>query len=590
MEKETRICQNCKQNFVIEPEDFDFYKKIDVPPPTWCPECRLIRRFSWRNERSFYKRKCGLTGEDMISVFSPEKPYKAYSSKAWWSDGWDPMTYGVDYDPKTPFFLQLDALMKKTPLLGLYTHAASLKNSEYVNMALGLKDCYMVTNADYDENCVYGSYVAHCKDCVDGLMTALCEHCYELVSCMKCYNTTHSFNCNYCVDVNFSRNCVGCQNCFGCVNLHNKQYYVWNEACSKEKYQDLMKELMPMTRGSIAEYLHKAQEQWRSYPMKYMRERQNSNVTGDYVFNSKNSKECYVVAEVENCKFCALVTSGEGSLKDSYDCTHFVSQSELCYESIQSGHQSSGVRFTLFGVMGCHNVDYGVFLANCSDCLGCVSLRDKKYCILNKQYSEEEYDRLRSEIIKDMEKNPYKDDCGIEYRYGEFFPPALSPFGYNETSAGEFFPISKEEAKKSGYRWYERTENVYKPTIKGSELPEKISEVTDNITKEVVACEKTGKAYRIVPSELDFLRRMKLPIPSVHPDVRHQERIVIRNPFRLWRRKCQCVGKASKNGAYKNAAAHRHGDGHCPNEFETSYAPDRPEIVYCESCYNSEVV
>jgi len=26
-----------------------------------------------------------------------------------------------------------------------------------------------------------------------------------------------------------------------------------------------------------------------------------------------------------------------------------------------------------------------------------------------------------------------------------------------------------------------------------------------------------------------------------------------------------------------------------PNEFETAYAPDRPEIVYCEKCYQQEV-
>jgi hypothetical protein len=27
----------------------------------------------------------------------------------------------------------------------------------------------------------------------------------------------------------------------------------------------------------------------------------------------------------------------------------------------------------------------------------------------------------------------------------------------------------------------------------------------------------------------------------------------------------------------------------CNNTFETSYAPERPEIVYCERCYQGEV-
>ena len=52
------ICQNCKKDFVIEPEDFNFYEKIKVPPPTFCPECRLIRRFARRNEKALYHRVC----------------------------------------------------------------------------------------------------------------------------------------------------------------------------------------------------------------------------------------------------------------------------------------------------------------------------------------------------------------------------------------------------------------------------------------------------------------------------------------------------------------------------------------------------
>ena len=57
---ENRICQNCKKDFTIEPEDFNFYEKIKVPPPTWCPECRMIRRMNYRNERSLYKQDCAL--------------------------------------------------------------------------------------------------------------------------------------------------------------------------------------------------------------------------------------------------------------------------------------------------------------------------------------------------------------------------------------------------------------------------------------------------------------------------------------------------------------------------------------------------
>jgi len=63
------VCQNCKKDFIIEPEDFNFYKKIKVPPPTFCPECRLVRRMISTNERVLYKRKCDLTGERILSMY-----------------------------------------------------------------------------------------------------------------------------------------------------------------------------------------------------------------------------------------------------------------------------------------------------------------------------------------------------------------------------------------------------------------------------------------------------------------------------------------------------------------------------------------
>ena len=120
MKPETKICQNCKKEFIIEPEDFNFYEKIKVPPPTFCPECRFARRMTWRNERALYKRKCDATGVDIISIFSPDSGYKAYEEKHWWSDKWDPLDYGADYDFSKPFFVQYQELLKQVPHLALF--------------------------------------------------------------------------------------------------------------------------------------------------------------------------------------------------------------------------------------------------------------------------------------------------------------------------------------------------------------------------------------------------------------------------------------------------------------------------------------
>ena len=112
---EKRICQNCKKDFTVEEDDFSFYEKIKVPPPTFCPECRMIRRMTWRNERSLFKRKCDFTGEDIITMFHPDADVKVYGKDIWWGDKLDPKDYGQSYYFSKPFFEQYKDLLSKVP-------------------------------------------------------------------------------------------------------------------------------------------------------------------------------------------------------------------------------------------------------------------------------------------------------------------------------------------------------------------------------------------------------------------------------------------------------------------------------------------
>ena len=73
-------------------------KRFEIPTPTLCPEERQRRRLSWRNERTLYKRKCDATGKDIISMYSPESPFTVYEQKERWSDNWNALSYGRDFD------------------------------------------------------------------------------------------------------------------------------------------------------------------------------------------------------------------------------------------------------------------------------------------------------------------------------------------------------------------------------------------------------------------------------------------------------------------------------------------------------------
>lgn len=112
---EEKTCQNCNRFFAIDASDFDFYNKIKVPPPTFCPDCRLQRRLCFRNERSLYKRQCDLCSKDNVSMFHKNAPFPVYCHDCWWSDKWDPLERGRDYDFSQPFFKQLSNFVKIIP-------------------------------------------------------------------------------------------------------------------------------------------------------------------------------------------------------------------------------------------------------------------------------------------------------------------------------------------------------------------------------------------------------------------------------------------------------------------------------------------
>ncbi|MFH1781532.1 MAG: zinc-ribbon domain containing protein, partial [Patescibacteria group bacterium] len=97
-------CQNCFKTFEITDNDQEFYNKMKVPAPTFCPDCRNQRRLVWRNELSLYPDECDLCKKKIISQYSPDKPYKVYCGDCWYSDKWNPLDYAQDYDFNKPFF------------------------------------------------------------------------------------------------------------------------------------------------------------------------------------------------------------------------------------------------------------------------------------------------------------------------------------------------------------------------------------------------------------------------------------------------------------------------------------------------------
>jgi hypothetical protein len=429
-------------------------------------------------------------------------------------------------------------------------------NSEFTNCASYNKNCYLVFSSNKSEDCTYCTWVDSSKNCVDCFVLFDSELCYECINGVNLYNCYFAQNSAQCTDCRFILDCTGCKNCFGCVGLVHKEYCIWNVQYTKEQYEiEIAK--FDLSSYTNLEYLkNKFFEFSLNFPRKFMEGVRNENVCGNYIVGSKNSFECYDVLNLEDCKWC----DSSRFMKDSYDISHYgiTSENQLLYEGEGIGHGVSNVLFSKLVWGGSSNMMYCYECFACKDCFGCTGLKHQQYCILNKQYSKEEYEILVPKIIEHMKQTG---------EWGEFFNPILSPFAYNETVAVEYFTADRVAIEAKGLRWLEKSNLSQNYAGNYVDLPDSLKELTQEITKQILKSKITGSLYKVLPTELEFYKKTNLALPRIAPDERHLSRLLKRNPRKLFNRECD----------------------KCGVEVNTIYAPDRPEKVYCEKCYLTSV-
>lgn len=572
MPSETRTCQSCKTTFAIAAEDFDFYKKISVPPPTWCPECRMRRRYAWRNDRNLYRRECGLCKKSIVTMYSPNKPFAVYCPNCWWGDGWDAAAYGRELDFSRPFFEQFAELQCDVPRIALL--GKNSVNSEYTNHSSDNKNCFMCSSAMHCEDAMYSDFVLHSSSIADcALAYEKAERCYECVDVRTSYRCQYSMLIQDCSECYYCYDCRGGTDCFLSANLRNKKYCFLNEQLDKEAYQAKVKEWNLGSHGDREKLYAQYQELLSKRALrKYAAIERSVASTGSYVFNSKNAIQCFDADGLEDAKHCVNVSDGK-TVMDSYRNADKIELVYECHALIRD-----------YNVAFCNlsyddsDLQYCDHCFNSHDLFGCIGMKKGEYSILNKRYSPEEYEALRAKVIEHMR-------AGGEY--GEFFPVALSPFGYNESHAQLYMPLSKDEVLARGWKWEDQSLGTFgKETLQPEAIPDKIEDAKDDILQAALKCASCSRNYNIIRPELDFYRRENVPVPRLCPACRDRRRIALRPPRRLWQRQCMCDYAARPN-TVKHA---HHLEGQCPNEFETPYAPGRPEAVYCEPCYNAEIL
>lgn len=556
-----QMCKNawCAQSFAITDADLAFYDKVSpmfsgkkyaIPPPLICPACRSQERIIWRPELHLFQRKSDLSGNITLSKYPPEASCKVYSSEEWLGDEWDALSYGRDFDFSRPFFDQFAELLREAPLNAL--SVSGNENSDYVNSASWCKNCYLLSGANNNEDCYYGNFVNYSRLCVDCNFVDHCEICYECVDCAKCYNIRYSQQCSNCSESFFLFGCRGCRSCFGSVNLANREYVFLNEQLSKEQYQKRIQGLQLDRRSRIEEARTFFHAHRLKYPHKFMIGEMNEDVSGNGILRSRRAHECFDVSDIEDCSYCSWFHQA----KSCMDCYAWGFPVEECYSCMEVGRDSHRVLFSCLTYNG-SNIAYCYSCREGSrDVFGCVSLKRKSYCVFNKQYSKEDYEKIVANIIEHMQRTG---------EWGKFFPVSICPLAYNQTIAQDYFPLTSGQARSIGARWAEESSITSPPSVEM--IPDSASDIPTDICDKVLTCTATGKPFKIIPQELRFYQLQGIPLPDKCFAARHHVRLQKRNPRKLWNRVC----------------------GNCGKWIETTYAPERPEIVYCEACYLKEV-
>lgn len=454
-----------------------------------------------------------LTKRDKIITKYPEteRSPKVIETIEYFSQIDNNIQYGKSYDFWKNFFENFKTLFLTIPVSRVHDFRGDSENSSYADVISSSKNVYLSWNVTRgNENIFYSLWVKEdCKDVYNSVMVwDHAEIIYNSIWVIKSFQIFYSKFISSSSYIWFSSNLVWCQECIFCDNLENKSYHINNVAYSKEDYLKEKKKILEK-REDFYKNFEKLPNIWK-----------NLGSTGktNWVFliqcdNAENSLYGYNLKNTRNT-ILSWYSYWEEDIYDSIFCgmksnAYWILCSWLQAEYIYNSFWVSGWMHNFY----CYACEW-----SCSYCIWCIGLKNKSYCILNKEYSREEWYELAAKIFSQMEAHNILWD---------FFPWEMNPFYFNDTLAYLIDDsFSKTEVQNKWYMW--RTDEIKIDIPKWSDVIE-VKELNNfetynehwewSINREIlqkVVKDNAWNYYRILPSEYEFLIKYKLPLPRIH--------------------------------------------------------------------------
>lgn len=589
---EWKVCKWTGEEFPIFEKEGDILKNISPNFPIkhshLSPESRLRTLLMWRNERKLYRRKSDLNWKNILSIFPSDCIFPVYQFQEYGTDAWNPFDYAQEIQEKESLRSQISNFFSETPKRWLNIAAwATMENCDYCNYGFASKDCYMCQIPLMSEQCYYSHSPFQSKYNFDCYLNEKCEHSYESSYCIESYKIFYSdfvessHDCYFCSDIQGSKNCIWC------IWISWKQYHIFNKIVSQEIYEKKLKEIFDSYES--VELFKKEFEVFRKkFPKKHIKNLWSENSYGNIIRYCKDATFCFGSIGVDTALYSTIIWLESHHL---LSCQSGGSWSSYVYQTVWFS-ASNNSAFNCFG--SGNNCFYNYDCRDCEYCMFSVWLMNQKYCIFNKQYTEEEYKKVSWKLLQRLEE---------EWIWWEFFPSEICVFPYNDSPANNHYPVEKivyldtnkkvlktetwserwkgtvyvleaekfiSEAildlgwdEKIDIKW--RTQEVEHDLpigvdfIEGKDLAE-IQQVDDSITDTIILCEISKRPYRIISQELAFYKKYNIPLPRKHPDTRYEERFKKAPANILCLRKCW----------------------NCTKEVLSVWQEDK---IICEECY-----
>ncbi len=363
----------------------------------------------------------------------------------------------------------------------------------------------------------------------------------------NCRTVSHSYDC---ANSAFLFDCRNCEFCFGGTNLRNRKYVLFNKQLTKEEYETAVAAIDLSCRSVFKEQLGKFHELMKRegfWPENFNEKAPQS--TGEYLRNCTRMQNCFNCFEgPTDSSWCVW---SYGKSERNYFCVGPLDGADDYF--VSACLESSGCKLSM-NLTRCQNVEYSANCTNCKNCFGCVGLSRKKFCILNRQYTEQDYwtelDRIKCLLLERGE-------------YGRPFSGKFSTSYFYEGVAGQNLAATEAERTKYGFDLFDPESEGAIGELSGARTLRDSNEVPD-CAEAVNVAEWAGvplldksvnRRFAFLRPELEFYKQLKIAPPSEHFITRVKNLYQTANIFIMEDASCAKCGKQlriAKNVTFKN--------------------------------------